>query len=292
MIKKNIIFSLIVGALLIGYQNYSLVWTANYPQQDDEDKKLLSEFNAPEKSGKKIALNWNGTWTVPSRHYGADLIIKKATATKFEFVLSALNGANVGEISGTARIKGGKALFDDAKNKKDGDEPNNCKLLFVHRSNLIEVSQTSGCDAYGGVGVHFAGEYRKGKQPVKERSFDAEVFPNPNLERKFKTLVGKDFENFLDAFHLIYTDQDKDLDNFGAKVVSGCVRGICPNMAGIIMYDERERIWTAVMIDGGDKIHYYASDAAWTNKLPETIKNWLEEKGSTAPIVYRSRQNK
>jgi hypothetical protein len=171
---------------------------------------------------------WSGVWSVPSRFAPATLTIRAVTAKTFKFKIEAMNGANMGEVSGIAQIKGNKAFFDDRKQNNKPDDVYGCRLTFTHRGAFIDVEMNSECLSYAGSGVFFAEKYYKGKPEPRETDFVyLEDFPDMTLDRKFQALVGKDYKKFLDSFYQIYTGDD--LDAFGAKVFAlacaGFVRG-------------------------------------------------------------------
>lgn len=216
------------------------------------------------------------------------------SATKFKFEINSLSGANIGEISGTAKINGNKAFFDDQQATAKNAEKYKCQLLFINDGASIEIKETSECSSYGGAGVSFGGKYSKGKPVLIPQNFvELKVFPDVNLDRKFKNLVGRDYENFLDSFHLI--NEGRDLDNFKAQVFTACVRGVCPDVRGIIMFDGARRIWAAVL-DNNEKtplsVHYYASETSWADKLPETIEKWKDELDPKMPVIFKSKQRR
>jgi hypothetical protein len=152
------------------------------------------------------------------------------------------------------------------------------------------------CRSYAGNGVYFGNEYYKGKRKIIEDSFvTLEVLPNAAIERKFKALVGADYERFLNSFHLI--SEGEDLDGLGARVFDACVRGMCPWWTGIIMYDKQGDLWAVVLDDRvEDKIfaRYYTNAAVWANKMPVTIEKWLAEKNELNDgkliIVYKNKR--
>ncbi len=236
-------------------------------------------FGAVGVSAQK-AYVWSGVWNVPSRFTPSTLTISPVKASAFHFKIEAMNGANMGEISGTAKISGNRAFFDDRVSNKNGSEKYGCTLTFRHKGTFIDVDMTDECFSYAGSGVYFKNKYYKGKPTPAENDFVyLEVFPDAALDNKFKALVGKDYERFLNSFHQIIPGED--LDELGAKVFSACVRGICPFTAGIIMYDPKGNIWAAVLDDSAPEnifAYYYTNSPDWTNKLPETINKWVTEK--------------
>ena len=238
---------------------------------------------------------WSGVWNVPSRFTPSTLTIKTVSATSFRFKIEAMNGANMGEVSGTAKIKGTKAVFDD-RLSKDKDSRYGCRLTFTHRGAFIRVETNENCSYYAGSGVYFESDYYKGKPKIKEDNFVyLEVFPDMALDRKFKALVGADYERFLNSFHMIY--EGEDLDALGVKVFAACVRGMCPWWAGIIMYDRQGNLWAVVLDDSTeDKVfaRYYTNAAGWTDKLPKTIEKWVGEMNEMndgkLTVVYKNKK--
>ena len=71
---------------------------------------IFNTVNAFGQSKSKSAI-WNGEWNFSDNFQPGKLIIKPLSGNKFKFTLSALNGANQGEISGVAKFKGNKAFF-------------------------------------------------------------------------------------------------------------------------------------------------------------------------------------
>jgi hypothetical protein len=224
---------------------------------------------------------WDGTWKIEYRNAASTLEITSISKSKFKFEISAFSGTHDGEISGTATVNGKIATF---KNK-------GCKLIFKINKNELKLTE-NGCDGYGGTGVTFAGDYSKGKAKKRIDNFVTyEVFPNVSLDKKFKNLVGKDYEEFLNDFHMV--SEDESADTFKAKVFSGCIRGLCAYNAAIIMFDENDTIWAAVIEAGEDEnveIRYYTNSADWKTKMPKSIENWVNEKkefSEKLKVVYK-----
>lgn len=277
-----IVISVSCGGVLLAKTNQPFF-------QEDTAKSLTAEFRRSSKAPKTV--NWAGNWTRPFRHAKAGLKITKISAKKIRFSIDALAGANIGEISGTADVSGNKALFDDRRQKNS--DKTGCVLLFTHKGAEIEIKQSDECSNYGGAGVVFIGDYKRGNPPLEPRNlFDADVFPNAKIDAEFRKLVGRDYQTFLDSFQMI--SEDEDADNLGAKVYSACVRGICNYMAGIIMYDQKGRIWAAVMSENKkteeNELNYFTNDSAWSDKLPETINKWKNESRAEAKVVYRNKK--
>lgn len=263
-------------------------------------QKSVSAQKRPIKKAVVAPKNdWVGVWKVPSRFADSTLTVTKAAAGKFQFELAASNGANTGAISGYAVIKGAKAVFDDRQQTGEAAEKLGCRLTFTHKGKFIDVEQTAECQQYAGnavyfAAVYFAAEYYKDSRKIEKDDFVAlEVFPNAAFDAKFKSLVGKDYEKFLESFHMVY--EEADLDALGAKVFVACVRGICPYNAGIIMYDKAGNLWAAVIYPSDAErmiINYYSNAREWTGKLPKTIEAWANDKKNLNENVTITFKNK
>ena len=238
---------------------------------------LKAEYNSADKTQKK---DWNGIWEVPLRFASQTIEIKMQDENKFKFEILASNGANIGEISGTAKIRGNKAFFDDRESATEEDYAEGCRLLFINKTKSIEIKESDECRSYRGNAVYFVGDYLKGKQPEPKTDFvELGVFSNAKMDSKFKKLVGDDYKNFMEVFHLV--NKGEDLDKMNAKVFEACVRGVCPVMAGIIMYDQTGNIYAMVLdINEADETtaRYYSTNSMYAKKLPKTIQKWLDEK--------------
>jgi hypothetical protein len=258
---------------------------------------LLTEFNAPDKSAAGKKYIWAGTWKYNSRYSPVTIKIKMLSATRFKFDLDAMTGANMGGTSGTARIKGNKAYFDDRLSTAKDADKFGCELLFIHRATSIELKETQECYKYNGAGVTFAREeFLRGNPPLLERSFvEREVFGSLVTDRKFKTLVGpKTYEHFLNDFQQ-FSEGDKNED-LRARVFTGCVRGICPWENAIIMFDDKDHFWAALVFlfgePGQGEIRYYTNDPLWATKLPAPVESWRETVMGKIPVVYMNKPSK
>lgn len=259
-----------------------------------------SGASAQKKTVKKKAaaskLDWRGMWSVPSRFAGGTLTVLSVSAGKFTFQLDAINGANMGTLEGFAVIKGAKAFFDDRAQTGRKTDKVGCLLTFTHKGAYIDIKQSKECDYYAGNAVMFEGEFHKNTMVLREENFvDLNVFPDKAVDWKFRELVDRDYENFLNSFHLI--TEEENLDPFGAKVFSACVRGVCPYNAGIIMYNELGQFWAAVVFAAGEQkvfINYYSNVPEWTGKMPKTIEKWAKEKESlneNVTVNFKSIEN-
>jgi hypothetical protein len=236
---------------------------------------------------------WEGSWKNPLPNSIGYLKIKMISKTQFQFEINSTSGANMGDISGIASIIGKEAYFNDNKaNDRYRAANTGCRLTFIQKVKSIDILQ-QGCDEYGGIGVRFSGAYLKGNPKTIEYNLvDLYILPNAAVDAKFKSLVGKNYRQFVEAM-MYMTFADDDQDNFGAKVFSGCVRGICPYNAAIIMFDKNSNFGAAfIELDDKSKakINYFSNVGEWTNKMPKTIENWVEQQrklNENLEVVYK-----
>jgi hypothetical protein len=263
--------------------------------EEEAEPDLLAQFNTPDRSAAGKKYIWAGTWRWNSRYAPASIRIKMLSSTRFHFKIDTLNGANMGEISGIARVKRNKAYFDDREGRKKGIQTSGCRLLFINKGKSIQLIEAlEECRGYHGNAAYFSREdYVKGSPPLLEKNFvDREVFPDPAIDGKFKALVGaKDYEHFMNDFHLVH-DEEKD-EELNARVFTGCVRGICPWESAVIMFDDKGRFWAAlnILFDEPDtgEVHYYTNDPAWADKLPAAIEKWHEGSMPEIPVIYKNK---
>jgi len=229
-------------------------------------------FNEPHTSSQ-----WEGKWSRPSSTDGAEMTISKRTPTSFSFLLQASSGANLGEVEGTATMKKEDvAVYSD----KEG-----CELTFTFTNDQVDVSSTSLCSSYAGVGVSFSGAFNKGDLSIPESSLlTLGVFQTPEQDDNFQDVVGKDYPLFIERFQL--KREENNLDPFPATVYVGTVRGLQGQMDAIVMTNDREQVWAAVIEN--EKIKYYTNVPSDQNKLPRTIDYWRTHFKSY-PVVYKSK---
>ncbi|MGL5698082.1 MAG: hypothetical protein ACRCYL_02085, partial [Kluyvera sp.] len=97
---------------------------------------------------------------------------------------------------------------------------------------------------------------------------------NQAMDDRFRTLVGEDYQKFVDTAN-IYIYQD-DIDNVGATVVSMWVRGAANSRTAIIMYTANN-IWAArVEPDASGKLRfsYFSTQGNDVTKMPRTLAGW------------------
>ncbi|MCL7748023.1 tetratricopeptide repeat protein [Halalkalibacter alkaliphilus] len=219
--------------------------------------------------------NLEGEWTRPGEHTRGILDIHQVDSESFSFEFHVSNGANVGYLDGIAQINGDHAVYVDQEG---------CRIDFSLLGESIDVESSQECLMYAGLGAYFFGEYFRNPVEATTNLVELGVFPSEELDALFMSLVGEDYQLYVERMHLVYPDGE-NLDNFNATVVSGGVRGLFTLMEAIIMYDDEGQFWSAVLAEEG--VIYHTNDLAYQGQLPETINEW-RGRFSDAPVIHRN----
>ena len=135
---------------------------------------------------------------------------------------------------------------------------------------------TENCEGYfGGAGVLFDGEYTRQKvsEEILADTYLQGILETKGLVIKIKNELGSLFTSMVFCLHLV--SDEKCIDPFPAKVIVGCVRGICPDMAAILMYTTDGQFYIAWY--NGEGLSYVSPDARYKKKLPKTIARWMKQ---------------
>lgn len=261
-------------------------------QTAGQQTNLSALFDAYSNDATRSSANWNGTWSYLSRSDSNNLVIKSLSAKKLKFAFNVLHGANTGEIEGTAKVKGKMAYFKDAT-VEQSSAVIACELLLINNTKSIEVRQNAGCSSFGGIGVVFGGEYSKGasaKKQLKNVELNDPLLPDVKLNEAFKKLVDADYQKFFDTFQITYENEEKDLDGFGASILTGGVSGLFSIKEGIIMYDKAGKMWAAILEAEHNAVYYYSNDSKYSTELPRTIQNWKDKKQPKWTVIFKTNQ--
>lgn len=221
-----------------------------------------------------------GEWTRLGDHQftGAYLTIAAVTATEFTFELTARNGANHGLIEGTAGRTAAGAVYTD--------EESECVVRFARKADRLVITLSDDCLGMGGMGVTFDGEFAQGDiAPIALTLANLDLLAPGVSEEQFASVVGGAYAAFTSSFQLMFDKED--LDGFGAKAVTGGVRGLVTEMEAIVMSHGDGRIFAAVLDDG--EVKYFSNDPMFTTRLPATIEHW-RRRFADKPVIFGSAQ--
>lgn len=103
-------------------------------------------------------ITWKGNWT---NQFGK-LAITNQTSNQFDFNINVVMNEHVGDITGTATVRGNTAVYTEYIDYFEGlfDDPT-CRITFKNSGDIIKVEETAACSAYHGMGATFDGTYSK-----------------------------------------------------------------------------------------------------------------------------------
>lgn len=160
------------------------------------------------------------------------------------------------------------------------DSSTGCQLNFTHKGESVQIEQMMECYQYGGIGTYFGGEFLLDPMEL-ELSLYPEVIDSKAADREFRQLVGNDYEDFVYNMQLIRVEQDREVNG---TVISGGVRGLYTFMEGIVITGHDGHLYGAVIKDS-ERVHYYTTNPAYRNKLPQSIAKW-KERFNSYPVNY------
>ncbi|WP_203363201.1 SH3 domain-containing protein [Bacillus sp. REN10] len=117
---------------------------------------VASRYLKPAKGTAPSKKVWDGKW---KNQFGT-VSITNETADQFNFHVFVVMGGHVGEIDGTAKIKGNKATYSADTGSSFYDDPY-CRMTFTNNGKSIQVKESSACLDWHGVAATFDGKYFK-----------------------------------------------------------------------------------------------------------------------------------
>lgn len=224
---------------------------------------------------------WKGKWERYIWQDEASLEITEIKNDTLVFTLFANSGSHTGGLEGYAEIEGNKATYIEV------NDIDTCIITFnLFGDTLITINQkTNNC--FAGLGVNYSGNYKNelliGKNKPIETLFSLGIFKNKQQDSVFRILVKDKYDLFLNSTDLI--TEREDLDNLNTIVKSSGVKGLFTVMENIIMIDDKNTIWAAVISDS--KVLYFTNKQSDINKLPKTINTWREN-FNDYPILWNA----
>ncbi|ELW1648195.1 hypothetical protein KI694_16905 [Enterobacter oligotrophicus] len=210
---------------------------------------------APNMSGGVIQFSHNAQWSVT-------------------LDIRAWAGLNKDEFTAEARRLYGMLVVEKMV------ETSNCKLLLIpEKDGSLQVYSNAdwGCRLSMPAGVFLDGAYRLSEDDPRPKPtlLSLGIFPTQEMDEKFRSLVGDDYQNFVNSAN-VYIYQN-DIDNIGARVLSMWVQGAANSRTAIIMYTPKGEIWAgriSPVKGGGLELNYYSTEGRDQRKMPRTLAAW------------------
>lgn len=258
--QNNMITLKITSALLISFL-IIIEFSACTSGNQTGEKKIIT----------RASKLWTGSWTRSEYQNPGKLDILNVSNDSIQFELHASSGGHESSVEGIAIANDTTSAIFSSKEKSDS-----CKIEFRLVGDSIIVKEL-GNKCLTSTGVTYDGIYKNEndltvedeKEPNKSL-FDIEIFKTRAQDSIFRSLVGDKYSLFVESTQL--TSEVDDLDSLNSVVRSSGVRGLFTQMENIIMIDESNNIWAAVIDD--HKVLYFTNNKIFKNKLPKTIDNW------------------
>ncbi|BBQ81555.1 MULTISPECIES: hypothetical protein [Enterobacteriaceae] len=219
--------------------------------------------------------SWEGRWWNTSAANMSGGVVQFSHSADWSIIadIRIWAGLNKDEFTAEARKINGMVLIESMVDSKQ------CKVLFIPRkSGAIQAYSNAewGCRLSLPNGAFIDGRYLKSETDPRPKAtlLSLEIFTDPQMDARFRTLVGDDYQRFVDSANVyIYHE---DIDNIGATVLSMWVRGAANTRTAIIMFT-KSNIWAArVEPDGNGKLtfSYFSTQGNAVAKMPRTIAEW------------------
>lgn len=219
--------------------------------------------------------DWEGRWwnVSVSNMSGGTIQFSRSAEWSVTTDIRVWSGRNKDEFAAEARKLYGMALVERIA------DTNNCRLLFIPRkSGAIQVFSNAdwSCGLSMPSGAFIDGRYERADSDPRPKAtlLSLAIFSDPKMDERFRTLVGSDYQKFVDTAN-VYMYQE-DTDNIGATVVSMWVRGAANNQTAIIMYTKSD-IWAARVYPnekGKLQLLYFSTKGNDPRTMTRTIAEW------------------
>jgi hypothetical protein len=214
-----------------------------------------------------VASKWMGSWMDEDDFSGGSLNISAIKNHQFLFSMEVTDGGASGSLEGAAKLDGYHAHY--IKKEYGGA----CRIDFTYYGDRVYVDQMEGnCEA--GAGVYYSGDYYARSRKQKEKTLvTLGVLSTAAQDKKFRQLVGDDYQLFVRSSQLVMNGID--MDSLHAVVHQSAVKHMFTERENIVLVNDRMDIWAAVIDE--DSIKYFTTREDYRNKLPKTIDDWRQK---------------
>ncbi|MFJ2710945.1 lysozyme inhibitor LprI family protein [Pseudomonas sp. NPDC087346] len=215
--------------------------------------------------------SWDATWQIIpwGVSSGATLQTKRIDADHISFDISAVAGANSGDMDGIATIVGTEAHYSGT----------GCTLKFSAFNGLLDVTQ-DGSDPTcgGGMGVYYGGRYVASEQ---SQSIDYDLLSlgvarTQQEDELLHALLKDDYQTLLqNSGSMASGDASSDIPN--AQVDEFWLRGLANSNAGILMRAPEGKLWLVLLVfddQRESRARYYTNVPEWKKRVPNALLAW------------------
>lgn len=259
--RKYAVCFLIAIAMLSGCSNSEVKQKDSSKAKTENTQENTQENEEDKKEEKDVEII--GTWYLTSGGAFVDSTIEISKTDKenmLNIYIESYDGGQMGMFEGNAQIKDGIITYEEEEFRFE---------MKVEDNNLILKSEDGVWPMFG-MGVSADGEYGREKKEEVINLVDLGVLDSEEELKTLKEITKDSFEIFESGFQIIM--EEKNLDEFKARVYSGGVKGLYSIMESIVMISEEE-MWAATI--DGDTILYATTDSS-SKEMPKTIKAWAD----------------
>lgn len=225
--------------------------------------------------------SWDATWQmIPwGVATGGELKTQRKDSTHITFDVSAVNGANMGDLDGAATLRETTAHY------AEGD----CALTFIAMNGVLDVNQQgSDSDCGAGMGVFYAGRYVASDQPLALENdlLSVALVRTQQEDDVLRALLKDDYQRLVESSSS-RTMGDASSDVPDAEVDEMWVRGLGSINASIFMHATDSRFWLVLIVSdskGNLRARYYTNVPSWKGRLPDTLKRWYDKRAAAGSL--------
>lgn len=207
----------------------------------------------------------SGTWYRNVLGSRATLIFEPISPDRVQFSITALSGANTGQIDGFLTVDGTRASY-----KTESAELGNCMLVFDGSiEGSIRIEQ-EGCSGYTGAGVVFLGLYDRNWSPDESLALATlEERFGGDVTQAIQFLAGSDFDILAASLQL---ENAVDSGDAFSEVTEFYTRGLRGTITSCIAVNsESGEVWVAYV---RDKKLLHTGDL---ERAPVGFQQWIND---------------
>jgi len=249
--------------------------------QAQNRKKTPPPAKAPVQLNMFNINKWVGSWERRIWQQDAKLEIENISGNSFSFDLSAVSGSLGWEAKGRAYLQDNHtAIFTSPLHS-------GCKLTIRLLSDSVIQIDGGHCDAYGSKEVSYTGRFGNSKYLPKKgvvTMLSLHILNKPQNDALTK-LLGEWYDGFMALTQHTTKQKPQKPSTNGLRIISATRSGLEGKAEYILMVDNANHIWTAILSAGENILYFTNTNDKKT--LPQPIEQWRKHFAKKYPIVYK-----
>lgn len=223
---------------------------------------------------------WLGTWEKRSWLQDGNFQVQYVSGNALTFDLSATSGSLPWEAKGHAYLKDNyTAVFSSPLYA-------GCKITMHMLSDSVVQIDGSPCEAYGKK-VNYTGRFVNNKYlpERKQQTMLSLRILNKQQDAAFRKLVSEEYISFVNLTQRITEYKPQKTGGNNVRIFSAKRDGVEGLTEYIMMIDNANHIWAALLV-GGYQILYYTNTPG-KKTLPQPIEQWRSRLPKKYPVIYQ-----